>query len=272
MSGFLEQVVAAKAQEIAAKRQRRPEALLQRAAADERVRDFRLAVSGGGRVIAEIKRRSPSVAVFRQQGPVELLARQYANNGAAAISIVTDTPNFGTSLADVEIVRRAVDLPVLVKDFVIDRYQLLEARAAGADCILLIARILEPEQLAELHAEATAMGMAVLVECHDEQDIERALAADATLVGVNSRDLSTLSVSLDTTRRLLAGIPGGVIRVAESGIAGREDVERLAAMGADVFLIGTALLQSEDPGGTLRTLLGAETKTVDPSSGEEPVR
>jgi len=153
-------------------------------------------------------------------------------------------------------VRRAVTLPILVKDFVIDRYQLLEARAAGADCILLIARILTTEQLGGLLAAASDLKLDCLVECHDEEDLQKATAVGAKLVGVNSRDLSRLTVSLDTTRRMLAKIPRSAVRVAESGIQKASDIQELAAAGADAFLVGTALLQTADPGAKLRELVG----------------
>jgi indole-3-glycerol phosphate synthase len=259
MERFLDRVVREKEAEIAVKLAERPATVLERQAAAQPVRDFRAALAPGGRMIAEIKRRSPSVPAFRHGGDPGALARIFRDGGAAAISIVTDTPNFGTSLADVAAVRSAVELPVLVKDFVIDDYQVLEARAAGADAVLLIARILEPSSLARLLGRVRALGMEALVECHDEADVERSVTAGARIIGVNNRDLATLTTTLGTCERLLPIIPAGVLRVAESGIRRRADVVELARRGADAFLVGGALLDSDEPGRKLRELLGAET-------------
>jgi len=255
VSAFLDRVIEEKEAEIAAKKRERSEAALEREAARLPVRDFRAAVGGGMRIIAEIKKSSPRVAAFRQGGDPPALAAVYAAHGAAAISIVTDTKNFGTSLLDVEPVRGAAPLPVLVKDFVIDTYQAAEARAAGADCLLLIARLLVPERLAALLERTRRLGMAALVECHDEADVAKALEAGADIIGVNNRDLGTLDVSLETTRRLAPIINGAALCVAESGIGSRRQMEELAAAGADAFLIGGALLESGDPGARLRELL-----------------
>lgn len=258
MERFLDRVVREKEAELAVKRAECPAAELERRAAAQPVRDFRAALAGGGRVIAEIKRRSPSVPAFRHGGDPARLARTYRDNGAAAISIVTDAPNFGTGLGDVTFVRTAVGLPVLVKDFVIDDYQVLEARAAGADALLLIARILAPAPLARLLGRVRELGMEALVECHDEADVEQSVAAGARIIGVNNRDLGTLATALGTCERLLPLVPAGVLRVAESGIWYRVDVVELARRGADAFLVGGALLSSADPGRKLRELLGTE--------------
>ncbi len=265
METFLDRVVREKEAEIAVQRARRSAGELARAAVDRPVRDFgaALAPGAGERIIAEIKRRSPSVPAFRHGGDPAGLARIYRDHGAAAISIVTDERNFGTSLADVARVRAAVDLPVLVKDFVIDAYQVLAARAAGADALLLIARLLAPESLARLLDQARGLGLQALVECHDEADVEQATAAGARIIGVNNRDLATLATSLGTCERLLPLIPPGVLRVAESGIRRRDEIIALARRGADAFLVGGALLASADPGRTLRELLG-----VEPEAGE----
>lgn len=256
MERFLDRVVRAKECELAVKRAERSAAILERAAAAQPVRDFPAALAGGGRFIAEIKRRSPSVPAFRHGGDPAALARAYGDAGAAAISIVTDAPNFGTGLADVAVVRAAADLPVLVKDFVIDEYQVLEARAAGADGLLLIARILTPDSLARLLARVRALGMEALVECHDEADIAQSVAAGARIIGVNNRDLATLETTLGACERLLPRIPPGAVRVAESGIRRRAQVEELARHGAGAFLVGGALLDSPDPGRKLRELRG----------------
>jgi indole-3-glycerol phosphate synthase len=229
---------------------------IERSAAGVPVRGFRAALEGRGRIIAEIKGKSPSVASFRQQGAPERLAGIYEQHGASAISIVTDERNFGTSLKDVERVRAASTLPVLVKDFIIDAYQVAEARASGADAVLLIARILSPGALEQLLEHARGLGMDALTECHDEEDIDKARAAGAGILGINNRDLRTLEVSLDTTRRLVPRIPGSALCVSESGIDRRDQIEELSELGVDAFLIGGALLSAEDPAAKLRELAG----------------
>ncbi len=257
MATFLDRVQAQKRKEIARKRRVRPSSLLEEAAAGLPVRDFAKALMGGGRIIAEIKGKSPRAAAFRQSGfPSKHLAAIYEKNGAAAISIVTDEPNFGTSLRDVQRIRGSVALPVLAKDFIIDPYQVVEARAAGADGILLIARLLSCPFLKELLGIVHRFGAAALIECHDEKDIEKAVAAGARIIGINNRDLGTLEVSLDTTRRLLPKIPRGMIRVAESGFSRREQIVALTKLGVDAFLIGGALLDADDPGKKLAELDG----------------
>lgn len=248
MNRFLVQVLEQKRKELESKRS----VALDKAPPS---RDFLQALSRKGAVIAEIKKKSPSVSEFLQNGPPEELARIYLENGASAISIVTDEPNFGTSLQDVAAVRAAVPLPVLVKDFIIDEIQVKEARAAGADAVLLIARIVEQEKLESLLDLVHRLGFNALVECHDEADIEK--AKDARIIGINNRDLDTLETSLDTTRRLLPVIPGSAVCVAESGIKERSDVENLLAMGADAFLIGGALLNAPDAGAKLKELTDA---------------
>ena len=269
MTAFLDRVIVEKISEIAAKKRERSEAALERAAGRLSVRDFCAALHGGMRVIAEIKKSSPRVAAFKQGGDPPALAAVYTGSGAAAISIVTDTRNFGTSLRDVELVREAAPLPILVKDFVIDTYQAAEARAAGADCLLLIARLLDRERLAALLERTRSLGMAALVECHDEADVTRALEAGADIVGVNNRDLDTLGVSLETTLRLAPMIRGAALCVAESGISRRRQIEELAAAGADAFLIGGALLESDDPGAKLRELLSPDGRG-DATGGPRP--
>lgn len=256
MSTFLDRVVLEKQAELARKKEMLPEAELERALPHEMPRDFAGAIRGGGRIIAEIKKKSPSVPSFRQGGDPEKLAAVYEESGAAAISIVTDTRNFGTSLADVTRVRNLSRLPVLVKEFVIDTYQVIEARTAGADALLLIARLLSSRDLVVLHEHIEALGMAALVECHDSDDVNKAVDAGATVIGINNRNLATLDVSLDTARRLLPLIPEGAVRVAESGIDDHAQIAELSTLGADAFLIGGSLLQSDDPGKKLAELLG----------------
>jgi indole-3-glycerol phosphate synthase/phosphoribosylanthranilate isomerase len=254
---FLERAVVRKGEEVARlldrHRLRPPER-----PADAGVRDFAAAIRGGGRIIAEVKHRSPSYSDFRQQAAPARLALAYARNGAAALSVVTDAKHFGTSLADVRPMREATGLPVLVKDFVIDTVQVREAWAAGADALLLIARILDERRLRALLAEVESLGMTALVECHDEDDVAKALACGARVVGVNNRDLSSLATDLGLSRRLAPRIPDGVIRVSESGLSLREHITELAPLGVDAFLIGHALLRSRDPGRKLRELRGVE--------------
>lgn len=255
---FLDRILPAKraeaqrlAAEFAAKPPRRPE--------DMPIRDFAAAVAGPLAVIAEVKHKSPSHAHLRQDAPPARLAAAYRRGGAAALSVVTDQVHFGTSLGDVRSMRLASNLPVLVKDFVVDRSQIKAAWAAGADAVLLIARMVDKENLGRLLAAARQLGLAVLVECHDEQDIAKATAAGARIVGINNRNLATLTTDLGQTPRLLPLVPADVIKVSESGIDTREQITSLAAAGADAFLIGHALLLSSDPGRKVRELTGRET-------------
>lgn len=214
-------------------------------------------ISRAGRlnVIAECKRRSPSRGVLRESYEPWRIARDYENAGASAISVVTEPRFFGGALEHVAEVRRAVDLPILRKDFVVDEYQLLEARAAGADAVLLISAALELPRLERLIARTRELGMAPLVEVHGEEDVERAIDAGATLIGVNNRDLRTLEVDLETGPRLIERLPSGSIAVSESGIRSRDDLRRLASLGFRAFLVGERLMASPDPGLALGELL-----------------
>lgn len=241
--------------EVSAKKAARPLAQLEREATGP-VRDFRAAISGGGRVITELKARTPTIDQFLHSSALDELAQTYERNGAAAISIVTDTRNFGTSLDDVRRIRERVALPILVKDFVFDPYQVFEARAAGADAVLLIVRLLDGARLAELLGLVHELGMNALVETHNEDEVKAAVAAKASIIGVNNRDLDTMEISLDTTRRLARAVPGDVILVAESGIRSRSDIDDLSACGATAFLVGGSLLSAQDPGARLRELAG----------------
>jgi len=203
--------------------------------------------SPGLSVIAEVKRRSPSKGDLADIPDPAALASAYAAGGADAISVLTEARRFGGSLDDLRAVRAAVDTPLLRKDFVVTSYQLLEARAAGADLVLLIVAALDDPTLGRLHEEARALGLTVLVEVHDEQEVARALAVGAELVGVNARNLKTLEVHPDTFGRLAGLVPDGVVRVAESGVTGPDDAARYAAEGADVVLVGEALVKDGDP-------------------------
>ncbi len=231
-----------------------PAALEQRLASVEEARGFAGSLQREGiAVIAEIKRASPA------KGPLDLdlnaaeVARAYAAGGAAALSVLTEPVSFRGSMEDLEAARGA-GLPVLRKDFILDPYQLLESRAAGADAVLLIVRALG-EDLASLLRQAGALGLDALVEVHDEADLERALAAGATLVGVNHRDLETFEVIPDQTAKLAALVPAAVTLVALSGVSAREEVAALDAAGADAVLVGESLVTAPDPEGKLRELL-----------------
>jgi indole-3-glycerol phosphate synthase len=199
------------------------------------------------RVIAEVKRRSPGAGEIRPQLDPTALAAGYAANGAAAISVLTDSQYFGGSLEDLSNVRRAVQVPVLRKDFVIDELQVHEARAAGADAVLLIVRILEQPLLIDLLAAVVGQAMTPLVEVHEAEELERAAAAGARVIGINNRDLRTFTTDLDVTLRLLDGVPAGAVVVSESGIRTGEDVDRLGAEGVHGVLVGESLLRADDP-------------------------
>ncbi len=219
-------------------------------------RDFRAALTSSPRprVIAEIKRRSPSRGEIRANFDLVECAKAYAEGGAAALSVLTDERYFGGHLDFLRTVRGAVPVPLLRKDFIVDRYQVDEARACGADAVLLIAAALPAAELRALRRHAVALGLGVLVEVHDEGELEAALEAEADLIGVNNRDLRSFEVDLGVTERLAAAIPEGVVVVAESGIFSPEDVARLEGAGADAFLVGEALMREEDVGLALRRL------------------
>ncbi len=210
----------------------------------------------GSSVIAEVKRRSPSKGELAGIPDPAALAAAYERGGAAAISVLTEERRFGGSLADLHAVRAAVDLPVLRKDFVVEPYQLLEARAAGADLVLLIVAALPGDVLVHLHDVARELGLTALVEVHDEPEAERAVDLGATLVGVNARNLKTLDVDPATFAKLAPLLPGEVLKVAESGISGPADVRRHVSEGADVVLVGEALVRDGDPEGAVRAMTG----------------
>jgi indole-3-glycerol phosphate synthase len=260
MSRFLSDILARKAVEVAERRAALPDAALEaRLAAAPAPRDLAGALSARGgplRVIAEVKRASPSAGAIDAGLDAVAQARRYEAAGAAAVSVLTDGPGFGGSLADLVAVRAAVGVPVLRKDFVIDRYQLLEARAAGADAALLIVAALDDAALRRLHADCAALGLAALVEVHDAAEVDRALAAGAALVGVNNRDLRSFHVDLAVSERLLPALPAHVKGVAESGVRTAADARRLRAAGAANLLVGEALVRAADPGALLREMAG----------------
>jgi len=256
-TGFLEQVVRDKRREVATKRAAMPEDALREHCRRD-VRDFHAAIARPGAVIAELKARTPTIDSFAQSGALSALAATYAENGASAISIVTDAVRFGTSLADVRAVRAGVTLPLIAKDFVVDSYQIVEARAAGADAILLIARLLDPARLRAFLDFAHGLGMSALVEAHDEADVRAAADAGAPIIGINNRDLDTLAINLSVTEALAPHVPKGRAIVSESGIRSRADVERLAACGIDAVLVGETLMRSADVVAATRGLSGVK--------------
>jgi indole-3-glycerol phosphate synthase len=220
---------------------------------------FREALTCAGRVnvIAECKRRSPSRGVLRAAYDAVGIARDYAAAGAAAISVLTEPTFFDGSLDDLRAVRGAVGLPLLRKDFIVSEYQLLEARAAGADAVLLIVAALTPGELRTLSARAASLGLDALVEVHDRAELASAIEAGAVIVGVNNRNLRTLEVDVRASEDLVSGMPAGVVAVSESGLKSADDVSRLGRLGYRAFLIGERFMTAPDPGAALRALLDA---------------
>lgn len=256
----LEKILARKREEVLARRAEESEAaLIERARLQSPARGFVAALeqrirNAAPAVIAEIKKASPSQGVIRADFDPEAIAKSYAAGGAACLSVLTDVDFFQGADAYLEQARAVCSLPVLRKDFVIDPYQIIEARALGADCVLLIVAALDDAQLAELHSCAVEHGLDVLVEVHDEAELERALQLDINLVGINNRDLHTFKTTLDTTFGLLADIPAGHLVVTESGIHTRDDVIAMQERGVHGFLVGEAFMRAPDPGGELRRL------------------
>jgi indole-3-glycerol phosphate synthase len=210
----------------------------------------------GVSLIAEHKRRSPSAGTLREGASVEDVVRAYERGGAAAVSILTEPHHFGGSLDDLRAARAATPLPILRKDFTVDRYQLYEAAAAGADAVLLIVAALEDEDLAGLHREAVGLDLDVLVEVHDAEELERALLIDADMIGINNRDLTDFSVSIERTFELLVDVPAGKTVVSESGLHGRDQLDELERVGVDAVLIGETLMRAPDPEAACRVLTG----------------
>jgi indole-3-glycerol phosphate synthase len=254
VADILDRILAVKAEEIAlAKRSRDLASIRREAESAETPRDFVGALrakiaAGRPAVIAEIKKASPSKGVLREQFDPATIARSYASHGAACLSVLTDEQFFQGRAEHLVAARSASGLPALRKDFFIDPYQVYEARALGADCILLIVAALAPGQMQELEAVAEALDMAVLVEVHDGLELELALRLKTPLIGINNRDLRSFKTSLDTTLGLLSQIPAPRLVITESGIATPEDVARLRHAGVQAFLVGEALMRREDPG------------------------
>jgi indole-3-glycerol phosphate synthase len=259
VSDFLTRIAAHKRDEVARRVAARPlEAVRAAALGAPPTRGFQIALDGPPpRLIAEVKRVSPAKGALNVSLDPAALARTYAAAGAHALSVLTDEAFFHGSDADLASARGAVELPVLRKDFVLSPYQVYEARALGADAVLLIAALLSPAELSELHALAEALGLAALVEVHAEAEVPAALAAGSSLVGINNRDLATFNVDLVNTERVCRLLPGGLIVVSESGIGSAADVRRVVAAGATAVLVGEALVTAADPAALVAELLGA---------------
>ena len=257
MGTCLGAIVAARRRQIEEARARTPlESLKHAAQARSERRDFAAALSGGPlRIIAELKRASPSRGILRQQYEPEAIAQSCEAAGAAALSVLTEEPHFRGSLHDLETVRAAVRVPVLRKDFILEDYQIYESVAAGADALLLIVAALSDEDLRRFLELCQSLRIAPLVEVHDESELERALAAGVRIIGVNNRDLKTLEVDLGTSLRLRPRIPAGSIAVTESGIKTGEDLRRMAEAGYHAALIGEIFMTKADPGAGLREML-----------------
>jgi indole-3-glycerol phosphate synthase len=262
MSDILDRIVAVKRDEISAARRVRDLASLRRDAEGlggqrDFVASLRGKVAGGGAaVIAEVKKASPSKGVLRERFVPAEIAASYERHGAAALSVLTDAQFFQGSAAYLEQARAACLLPVLRKDFMVDAYQVFEARAMGADCILLIAACLDDAQMADLEAQAQALGMAVLVEVHDGAELDRALRLSTPLLGINNRNLRSFEVTLQTTLDLLKNVPADRLLVTESGILARADVTRMRDADVNAFLVGEAFMRAPDPGQALADLFG----------------
>ena len=262
MSDILDKIVAVKRQELATAITRKSLAVV-RADAESRVltRDFVGALkakitAGRPAVIAEIKKASPSKGVLREDFIPADIAQSYAEYGAACLSVLTDVQFFQGEVDYLKQARASCQLPVLRKDFMVDPYQIYESRAMGADCILLIAACLDDAQMKDLEAIARSLDMAVLVEVHCGDELERALKLKTPLIGINNRNLKTFEVTLDTTLGLMAQVPADRLLVTESGIQTRDDVLRMGAAGVNAFLVGEAFMRAPDPGEALAALFG----------------
>ena len=256
MSDILERIIAVKREEVRAAQLSAPLEELRLEASSRDVRDFVGALrakheAGAAAVIAEVKKASPSKGVLREHFVPADIARSYEQGGAACLSVLTDVQFFQGSAAYLEAARAACALPVLRKDFIVDPYQVVEARAMGADAILLIAAALSLTQMQELEAFAHSLGLAVLVEVHDRAELTQALTLKTPLIGINNRNLRTFETSLDTTLGMLDALPDDRIVVTESGILSRADVERMRASGVHTFLVGEAFMRADDPGAAL---------------------
>ncbi len=264
MTGLLQRILSAKRAELAAAKEMLPQPTIEaRAHAAPPPRDFTGALraklaAGRPAVIGEIKRASPSRGVLRENFDPAAIAKSYAAAGAACLSVLTDREFFQGSIEHLQAARASCSLPALRKDFIVEPYQVYEARAIGADCILLIAASLSEAAMKELEALAHALGMAVLVEVHDAKELRAALELKTPLLGINNRDLRTFETRLETTLDLLDRVPGDRIVITESGILAPGDVARMRSSGVNAFLVGEAFMRAPDPGEALRALF-AET-------------
>lgn len=264
---ILEKIAAYKREEVAVAKSRMPLRELQSRIADAPPpREFLAALrrrkaAGDFGLIAEIKKASPSKGVIREDFDPTALARAYQMGGATCISVLTDAPSFQGSLIYLETARRACDLPLLRKDFMLDPYQVFEARTHGADCILIILAVVSDDIARALLDAAEETGLDALVEVHDETELERALSLNAKIIGVNNRDLRTFQTDLNTTLHLAPRVPEDVLLVAESGLSIRADLEKVAQAGVTTFLIGESLMRQQDVAAATAALIGAKVKT-----------
>jgi indole-3-glycerol phosphate synthase len=258
MSLRLDALVGATREAVHRRKRERPLAELEREAGTRpEGRPFAEALARPGTsLIAEHKRRSPSAGTIREGGSCAALVEAYERGGAAAVSVLTEEAHFGGSLADLREAQAAVELPILRKDFTIDPYQLYEAKAAGADAVLLVVGALEPEQLAALYRETRALDLDALVEVSDEEELYAALDVDADVLGINNRNLEDFSVDIQRTFDLLSDVPAGKVVVSESGIHNREQIEELEQVGVDAVLVGEVLMRAPDPELAVRELAG----------------
>jgi indole-3-glycerol phosphate synthase len=259
MSTILDKIVAEKRRDVAAAKERAPASELERwLEASPPIRPFRAALEKARPVgvIAEVKKASPSAGVIRAEFDPVAIAKTYAAHGAACVSVLTEAPHFQGRLEYLMAIGGAIDVPVLRKDFIFDRYQLLEARAAGADAVLLIAEILEGAELSRMLRETRALGMEALVELHDADQLPRVLNCGAELIGINNRDLRTFATRLEHTLELAPRVPADRCLVSESGIRNRADIDRLRAVGVRGVLVGESLMRAPDIGAALDALIG----------------
>lgn len=260
MATQLERILAHTRLEVRERRARADVSLLERQAGAHQPRGFvaglRRAAESGAAIIAELKKASPSRGLIRAEFDPVVLARSLEAAGAAALSVLTDAEFFQGSLENLTLASAAVEIPCLRKDFMVDAFQVLEARAAGADAILLIVAALEDAELTSLYAEARRMELDVLCEIHDREELERAVGLGFKVIGVNSRNLHTMQVDPQTQIDLAQALPEDTLRVAESGIKSAADIARMAEAGFDAFLVGESLMREKDPGATLAGLLG----------------
>jgi indole-3-glycerol phosphate synthase len=263
--GALDEITRAVRAQVEGRKEQVSLAELERAVSGRREgRPFNEALAAPGMsLIAEFKRRSPAAGDLpRGSDPVEGIVRAYERGGAAALSILTEAEYFGGSIADLRAARATTDLPILRKDFTLDRYQLYEAAAVQADAVLLIVAVLERDALERLHAEAGELDLDCLVEVHDAEELETALEIDADVIGINNRNLADFTVDLATTFELLSDVPAGKTVVSESGIRSRQQIVELEQVGVDAVLVGETLMSAEDPEAACRELAGAEEPTT----------